>query len=221
MSSARERRRRNKQEGGGRGRGRVVLKSRSAIDLCKKEDKKREEIDFISPPVVSREISESNSDLSSRMERGSDPDKNEGEQLQPSSNQSNLRVPSDKERDVDEPDSGLQPPLDNERSSQEVEVEEFFTLLDTTLHLPDSPPCPAPFENGDHPGPPLTAFSTSDHPVFREVKAERERPLPPGRLADRIKELREYVSCTMHVDGKDLGLSLQHFACIDGHTNML
>ena len=74
-------------------------------------------------------------------------------------------------------------------SSEEVEVEEFFTLLDTTLHLPDSPLSPAPFESEDHPGPPLTAFSTDQREAGEGEGVERR--LPPGRLADRIKTLRE------------------------------
>lgn len=72
----------------------------------------------------------------------------------------------------------------NGHSSDEVEVEEFCNLLDTTLHLVDSP---TPFENDDHPGPPCIAFSTEGQ-LCGDVIDQR---LPPGRLSDRIKALRE------------------------------
>ena len=248
VSSARERRRRNKQEGGGRGR--VVLKSRSAADLCKKEDKKRDEVDFGTPPGIRREMDEPTP--STIDKESSDSDKNERVQKEPSSvdrtDQPDLRIVPDSDRVNDEPDSGPTPPQEvkknnevhvdivtpsrkeqadseqqqqqpvlvgqklprtrrvksdsdsvelvgdgaavpvlNGQSSDEVEVEEFFTLLDTTLHLPDSPLCPAPFDSEDQPGPPVAAFSVVDHPI----EEHRQRTLPPGRLADRIKALRE------------------------------
>lgn len=77
----------------------------------------------------------------------------------------------------------------NGQSSDEVEVEEFFTLLDTTLHLPDSPLCLTPFDSEDHPGPPMAAFSGADQ--HSQEEEHHQRVLPPGRLADRIKALRE------------------------------
>lgn len=254
VSSARERRRRNKQEGGGGGgRGRVVLKSRSAADLCKKEDKKRDEVDFGTPPGNRREMDEP---TPSRIEKdSSNSDKNEGVQKEPSSvdrtDQPDLRTVPDSDRGNDEPDSGPTPPQEvkknneihvdmvtasrkepvnshqeqqqpvlvgqkvprtrrvksdsdsveligngaavpvlNGQSSDEVEVEEFYTLLDTTLHLPDSPLCPTPFDSEDRPGPPVAAFSVIDH-QSREEEGHHQRTLPPGRLADRIKALRE------------------------------
>ncbi len=264
VSSARERRRRNKQEGGVGGRGRVVLKSRSAADLCKKEDKKRNEVDFATPPGSRREMKEP-----TPPKKESSNDRNERE---PNSidraDQSSLRVVLNSAGGNDEPDSGPIPPqpskqqqeqvnrnneadtdivassrkeaIDsqqqkprwqphvsvgqklprarrvksdsdsaeaigdgaaagggggaavlNGQSSDEVEVEEFFTLLDTTLHLPeDSPLCPAPFDGGDRPGPPLAAFSVVSGGE-EEEEGHHQRTLPPGRLADRIKALRE------------------------------
>ena len=215
VSSARERRRRNKLEGG---RGRVVLKSRSAVDLCKKEDKR----DGGSPAGRRRAGQEEVDSAPSQRPMVEDKRKNDV-----------LRVEAsvDKERDgdgesgkrqtdkpcaVDEPDSGpvedlvkrscseggYQPPRQsppsqhkgggaavmlNEQSSDEVEVEEFFNLLDTTLHLPESPLSHAPLDSEDHPGPPVKAFS-----VEEQVRGERDgEKLPPGRLADRIKALKE------------------------------
>ena len=237
VSLARERRRRNKQEGGG-SRGRVVLKSRSAADLCKKEEK-REEVDFGTPPAIRSKTDEP----SSKTKNETNSDKKEREQ-----DRTELRNVPDNDRGNDEPDSGP-PPLEEEvkeknneihvrvdvatpsskdshhhqqqpvvvgkkvsrtrrvksdsdnvelagndavpalngQSSDEVEVEEFFTLLDTTLHLPDSPLWPTPFDSEDHPGPPVSAFSVVDQPS----QEHHQRTLPPGRLADRIKTLRE------------------------------
>ena len=256
VSSARERRRRNKQEGG---RGRVVLKSRSAADLCKKEDKIKEEVDFGSPPGNRGEIEKP--DKSRIQKESSNLDKNERE---PNSvvgtDQPDLGVVADRDKGNYGTDSGHTQPMkevnkDNEdpvtlsrmervdsqqqrpqqpqqqkhtavsvgqkvprtrrvksdsdrteevagngravvgelngQSSDEVEVEEFFTLLDTTLHLPDSPLCPAPFDSEDRPGPPVAAFSVVDHSSREEEGEHRQRTLPPGRLADRIKALRE------------------------------
>ena len=259
VSSARERRRRNKQEGG---RGRVVLKSRSAADLCKREDKKRDEVDFATPPGSRREVKEP---APPKKESSSDKDEREPNSVA-KTDQPALRVLLDSAGGNDEPDSGPTPPqtslqqqlnkkkkahnIDvitssgkdpinsqqpryqpppvsvgqklprarrvksdsdsgvklvgdgaaaaggpavlNGQSSDEVEVEEFFTLLDTTLHLPeDSPVFPVPFDGGDHPGPPLTAFSVVSPEREEEEGHYHQRTLPPGRLADRIKALRE------------------------------
>ena len=237
VSSARERRRRNKQEGGGRGR--VILKSRSAADLCKKEGK--DEVDAEIPPEIRREMDEPKSDPPLRIKgevKGSNLAKNEREKERSYSADKTdnpiLRISSEKDRGMDELDCVPPPleevkkktcegditapsrkepviqqsvehqprihriksdsdnvelvgvvPVQNGHLSDEVEVEEFFTLLDTTLHLPDSPLCPAPFESEDHPGPPVAAFSTPNQP------SSEERTLPPGRLAERIKALRE------------------------------
>lgn len=257
ISSARERRRKNKKEGG---RGRVVLKSRSAADLCKVEERK-DQVDIGTPPdrwngPNSERMGVDEPDSETRLgmfelDSDSQTDKeDESKVKEAEDNSHSQRANFQDEGGADQPDSGLPPDVRrnsstgiardrgcsadaalrkevvinngrteermtqqgtpqlqcdaepaeavlNGHSSDEVEVEEFFTLLDTTLHLPDSPLSPTPFESEDHPGPPLKAFSTNlcVERAGREEKEERlppeERRLPPGRLADRIKVLRE------------------------------
>ena len=210
VSSARQRRRRNKQEGGGGGgRGRVVLKSRSAANLSRKEmglatppDNRNgvDEPDYCAPPEREGEVPvEKREQNSEQLQREED----DGGVGLPSAREEThcADVASDVkeeqqeeeksypkvENDCSERNDGAVPSL-NGCSSDEVEVDEFFTLLDTTLHLPDSPLSPAPFDSDDHPGPPATAFSAEQQVL--EYKGH-QRTLPPGRLADRIKALRE------------------------------
>lgn len=239
----------------------MVLKSRSAADICKKEDKKRDEVDFGTPPGSRRgtvddptpsriQKESSNLDKSERQSNSvggsnqpdlriivADSDGGNGEPdsvptpLQQVNKDNGIHVdivvPSQKEsidghqqqpqqqRQQQQPvvvgqkvartrrvksdsdsvevagdGAAVMVPVLNGQSSDEVEVEEFFTLLDTTLHLPESPLCPAPFDSEDHPGPPVAAFSVVEHPS-REEEDHHQRTLPPGRLADRIKALRE------------------------------
>ena len=217
VSSARERRRRSKQEGG---RGRVVLKSRSAADLCKKV----EEVEKTPPTGKKVGVDEPDSDWRVEKERVTQTEKNELPQSE--KNEQYVEVEGGK----DECDGGLPSELNKEEregqhssnisskkpikrieerggtprltcdpelidgavpvlnghSSDEVEVDEFFSLLDTTLHLPDTPLSPTPFDGEDRPGPPVTAFTTEE-----QVAGDHRKRLPPGRLADRIKALRE------------------------------
>ena len=242
MSSARERRRKSKQGGG---RGRVVLKSRSASDLCKNDGKKdstplekggggMDEPDYaISPEMETKdepnsvprlEIRRGSSELDfatpPEMETKDEPNSAPRLEIRRGSSESDFAVPLEeregpsgviidpRNEHVDHQKAGqkdlhqdhrVQSDFDyvgqsdgavsamNGHASDEVEVEEFFTLLDTTLHLPESPLSPAPFDSEDHPGPPVAAFSG----VHQHFVEEGERTLPPGRLADRIKALRE------------------------------
>ena len=238
----------------------MVLKSRSAADLCKKEDKKRDEVDFATPPRNRREVKEP---APPKKEPSSDKDEREPDSVArtdqpvlldsaggndepdtgPTPPQTPLQQQVNKKKEAhnidtitssrkdpvnsqqpryqpppvsvgqklprarrakSDSDSGVElvsdgtaaagggPAVLNGQSSDEVEVEEFFTLLDTTLHLPeDSPVFPAPFDGGDQPGPPLAAFSVVSSGGEEEEGHRHQRTLPPGRLADRIKALRE------------------------------
>lgn len=252
VSSARERRRKSKKEGG---LGRVILKSRSAADLCRVEVRKGR-VNINTPPdrrkgsnsekrigvdepdsEIRLGMDELDSDCQTDKEDKSKVEKTEddsqrmifqgeGEADQPDSGQSHggkkkdtrdkgfcedpalrkeMVISSGKTEEelVQQGNPRVQCTTEpaeavlNGHSSDEVEVEEFFTLLDTTLHLPDPPLSPVPFESEDHPGPPLKAFSTN--PCVKGDKGDGglegdvpgERKLPPGRLADRIKALRE------------------------------
>lgn len=189
-----------------------MLKSRSAADLCKKEERgatstppgrRREEggdVPCPSPPVDSENTSDTGHVIDKGREEDErrshgpcfeigvdEPDSGEPEDVMQRGSSEEERVKEPHPRPAQcrgaEGGNARVPPL-NGHSSDEVEVEEFFNLLDTTLHLPESPISPAHLDSEDHPGPPLKAFST-------EHQVSNEQRLPPGRLADRIMALKE------------------------------
>jgi len=69
------------------------------------------------------------------------------------------------------------------------EVDEFYTLLDTTLHLPESSAVIPPLEE-DGPLPRV---------AFCEPEDDATTPLPSGRLGDRIAALRQSVAINIFV----------------------
>ena len=134
--SARERRRRNKQQEGGGVRGRVVLRSRSSSDLSRgdksggssRADSGAEDV-VDGPSMAPEDTPVTGEDQSSRVL--------ECEQAA---------------SEVVSQHSGSEHDLRDSGSSNEVD--EFLTLLDTTLHLPE-PPVRAVSEE---PPPPQQAF---------------------------------------------------------------
>ena len=76
----------------------------------------------------------------------------------------------------DEPDFP-DPPVENDPSSDEID--EFFNLLDSTLHLPEEP------------DPMITAALDRPPPRIAFVAEGKGSLLSSGRLADRIKALRQ------------------------------
>ena len=180
MSSARERRRRQKQEVGGVGKGRVVLRSRSSSDLRKKS------IDCSS----GKSSGESGSSGGSSPMVGGGRRESEGDEETDgpgrlingcndgaSSTAGPEVLINDCGKAVDEPDeptNGINEGASSEESNNEVD--EFYTLLDTTLQLPESS---------------NSQGACDEVPEARVAFVrEEEKVVSSGRLADRIAILR-------------------------------